>query len=55
MEYYSIKTDIRCQLHLKNLQEIMANEVMQALLVSDEEEKYHKHEKSQYESIANII
>lgn len=55
VEYYSVKGDKRCQLHLKNLQELMANEMMQALLVSEEEEQPRRHDKSEYESIANII
>lgn len=55
VEYYSVKGDKRCQLHLKNLQEFMANEMMQVLLASDEEENYQKHQKTEYQSIANII
>jgi hypothetical protein len=36
VEYYSIKGDERCHVHLKSLQNIMNNEFMQVMLASED-------------------
>ena len=47
VEYYSIKADERCQVHLKSLQNIMNNEFMQVMLAS-EDPTVSQHQKRDY-------
>lgn len=47
VEYYSIKGDKRCHVHLKSLQNIMNNDFMQVMLAS-EDSSVSQHEKRDY-------
>lgn len=53
VEYYSVKSDPRCQNYLRALQAIMNNELLQVLLTSQDEQPAPS--RKEYQSIALLV